>query len=119
MRTVQRTAAACFVCLFGAYEQSARSSPQDEDTLDDYSDESAPYQDQIPIEAQPDTYADTDPSALTDFYNMLAPYGTWVNDPTYGTVWFPDPGEVGQDFTPYATGGHWEYDNNDYVWVSD
>ncbi|HTB74977.1 MAG TPA: DUF6600 domain-containing protein [Polyangiaceae bacterium] len=63
-------------------------------------------------------YADTDPSALTDFRSTLEPYGSWVDDPTYGTVWVPSPSVVGSDFTPYVSGGHWAYDS-DYAWVSD
>jgi hypothetical protein len=63
-------------------------------------------------------YADTDPSALSDFRSTLEPYGTWTDDPTYGTVWVPSPSVVGQDFTPYVTAGHWGYDS-DYAWVSD
>ncbi len=63
-------------------------------------------------------YADTDPSALSDFRATLDPYGTWTDDPTYGTVWVPSPGVVGSDFTPYVSGGHWNYDS-DYTWVSD
>jgi hypothetical protein len=66
-----------------------------------------------------DQYADTDPSALTDFKSTLDPYGTWADDPTYGTVWQPDPGVVGSDFAPYVSAGHWDYDNNDYTWMSD
>ena len=65
-----------------------------------------------------DAYADTDPSALTDFQPVLDPYGTWTDDPSYGTVWTPNPDEVGADFEPYLSGGHWGYDD-DYVWVSD
>jgi hypothetical protein len=65
-----------------------------------------------------DAYADTDPSALTDFEPALDPHGTWVDDPTYGTVWAPSPNEVAADFTPYVSGGHWAYDDS-YVWVSD
>ena len=63
-------------------------------------------------------YADTDPSALQDFREPLTPYGTWVNDPSYGTVWVPREDVVGADFVPYQTAGHWDYDD-DYVWVSD
>ena len=65
-----------------------------------------------------DAYDDNDPSALTDFRQTLDPYGTWTDDPTYGTVWVPSQSAVGADFTPYATAGHWVYDD-DYVWVSD
>ena len=63
-------------------------------------------------------YSDTDPAALTDFRDALDPYGTWTEDPTYGTVWVPSPSAVGEDFTPYVSAGHWVYDD-DYTWVSD
>jgi hypothetical protein len=65
-----------------------------------------------------DAYDDNDPAALTDFHAALDAHGAWVDDPTYGTVWSPAPGEVGPDFTPYSSAGHWVYDS-DYVWVSD
>jgi hypothetical protein len=63
-------------------------------------------------------FEDTDPAALTEFRQVLAPYGTWEEDPRHGTVWFPARAIVGADFTPYATNGHWTY-NREYVWVSD
>jgi hypothetical protein len=63
-------------------------------------------------------YSDADPSALGDFRSTLDPYGNWVDDPTYGSVWVPSPSVVGDGFTPYASAGHWAYDD-DYVWVSD
>jgi hypothetical protein len=66
-----------------------------------------------------DSYDDQDPSALTDFHSALDSHGQWVDDPTYGTVWVPNQAEVGSDFTPYSTSGHWAMDNDDYVWVSD
>ena len=65
-----------------------------------------------------DAYDDNDPSALTDFHGALDAHGAWVDDPTYGTLWVPASAEVGADFTPYSTAGHWAYDD-DYVWVSD
>lgn len=72
-----------------------------------------------PGEAASDgAYGDADPSALTDFRPSLDPYGTWTEDPTYGSVWVPSPDVVGDDFAPYASAGHWAYDD-DYVWVSD
>ncbi len=61
---------------------------------------------------------DQDPSAINDFRDALAPYGQWMDDPNYGTIWMPNPGVVGGDFTPYQTAGHWVYDT-DYTWVSD
>jgi hypothetical protein len=72
----------------------------------------------VPIGEDTDSYADDDPSALTDFRPTLDPYGTWADDPTYGTVWVPAPNAVGPDFQPYVTSGHWVYDD-DWVWVSD
>lgn len=90
----------------------------------------APAGDATPgIEAQPvdfdasveaDYYVDTDPSALSDFREPLSPYGTWVEDPTYGTVWVPSAVVVGADFAPYQTAGHWEMTaDGDWLWVSD
>jgi hypothetical protein len=70
------------------------------------------------VSAEGDDYADTDPSALTDFHGALDAHGAWVEDDTYGTVWVPNSAEVGADFTPYVSGGHWAYDE-DWVWVSD
>ncbi len=67
--------------------------------------------------APADSYADEDPSALQDFHPELDPHGVWVDDPSYGTVWIPNATEVGSDFVPYVTAGHWVY-GNDYVWDS-
>jgi hypothetical protein len=63
-------------------------------------------------------YEDDDPSALADFRPALEPHGTWTDDSTYGTVWVPSTAEVGADFHPYVTAGHWVYED-DWVWVSD
>jgi hypothetical protein len=72
----------------------------------------------IPV-PQDDQYADTDPSALTDFRPTLDPHGTWVDDSAYGTVWVPNQDEVGGDFVPYETDGQWDYVDGDYSWDSD
>jgi hypothetical protein len=65
-----------------------------------------------------DVYEDTDPTAVTEFRGTLDPYGTWVEDDSYGTVWVPSATVVGADFAPYVSAGHWSY-GSDYVWVSD
>ena len=82
--------------------------------------------DEVPIGVEPAAetpepvaYQETDPAALTDFHPVLEPYGTWEDDATYGTVWYPSQAQVGADFTPYSTGGHWSHDGYEYVWVSD
>lgn len=75
---------------------------------------------EIAVGADADEYADTDPSALTEFKPALEGHGEWVDDATYGTVWVPSEAEVGTDFTPYTTAGHWTYDDStSWVWVSD
>jgi hypothetical protein len=104
---------------------SARAEPPDApptpppyDTwTSDAANEVPPGQD-VQVGVAADAYADTDPSALTDFRGVLDPHGSWVQDPTYGTVWVPSPDEIGADFTPYVSAGHWAYDS-DYVWMSD
>ena len=50
------------------------------------------------------------------FYDNLAPYGQWVNDPQYGDVWVPN--EEG-DFRPYASHGHWVMTDYGNTWVSE
>ena len=83
------------------------------------------YTDEVDANAQgvdpaTDSYADTDPSALTDFREPLSPYGSWVEDSAYGTVWVPSTTVVGSDFAPYQSAGHWALDDDeDWIWVSD
>jgi hypothetical protein len=75
---------------------------------------------EIAVGADTDEYADTDPSALTEFKPALEGHGAWVDDATYGTLWVPSEAEVGTDFVPYTTAGHWTYDDDtSWVWVSD
>jgi hypothetical protein len=67
-----------------------------------------------------DSYDDGyDPQAYTDFQDELAPYGNWVDDGTYGRVWQPEASLVGDDFTPYYSGGHWVLTEFGWTWVSD
>ena len=49
------------------------------------------------------------------FYDELAPYGEWVDDPDHGYIWLPD---AGPDFRPYATNGHWVMTSYGNTWVS-
>jgi len=73
-----------------------------------------------PAPASGTGYADTDPSALTEFEPELQPYGTWIEDPRYGVVWVPYARVVGPDFAPYVTSGHWAIaPDGDWMWVSD
>ena len=59
---------------------------------------------------------------VTTFDETLNPYGQWVETgegPGDGRAWRPDPDMVGEDFQPYATGGHWVYSDWGWTWESD
>ncbi len=60
-----------------------------------------------------------DPAAYTQFGSALAPYGTWIDDPSYGRVWVPASNVVGADFAPYYSRGHWVLTEYGWTWVSD
>jgi hypothetical protein len=73
-----------------------------------------------PAASAEDEAMDRDPRALTYWNGHLAPYGAWVDDPSYGRVWVPHARVVGTDFAPYVSSGHWALDDSDdWVWVSD
>jgi hypothetical protein len=73
-----------------------------------------------PAPASQPVAEDADPSALTTFRPALDPYGSWVSDPKYGTVWVPHREAVGPDFAPYVSRGHWALTaDDDWIWVSD
>lgn len=54
--------------------------------------------------------------SLQVFYDELSYHGDWVNNPDYGYVWRPN---VGRDFRPYYTNGHWVMTEYGNTWVSD
>ena len=49
------------------------------------------------------------------FYDDLSPYGTWIDNPSYGYVWVPN---VGSGFAPYSTNGYWIFTDEGWTWVS-
>jgi hypothetical protein len=104
MRAKTAIVAAFFAAQLTAAQSRAQSTAEQDPTVDG---------------ANGDEYADTDPSALSDFRAALDPFGTWAEDPTYGTVWAPGTDQVDTHFQPYDTAGSWNYVDGDYVWVSD
>ena len=60
-----------------------------------------------------------DGEAHQDFRDALSPYGSWVSTAEYGQVWIPSTAVVGADFTPYYSGGRWNYTDYGWTWVSD
>ncbi|MBJ6763755.1 hypothetical protein JGU66_23535 [Myxococcaceae bacterium JPH2] len=53
--------------------------------------------------------------SVATFRDVLGDAGQWVNLPSVGWVWQPDPAVVGTDFVPYVTGGQWM--ESDRGWV--
>lgn len=51
------------------------------------------------------------------FYEQLASYGTWVEVPTYGWVWYPRGVSVG--WSPYTLGRWVDTDDYGWMWASD
>ncbi|HEV7559088.1 MAG TPA: DUF6600 domain-containing protein, partial [Kofleriaceae bacterium] len=47
------------------------------------------------------------------FYNELAQYGTWYDDPAFGWVFAPE----NNGHVPYSN-GNWKYTDYGYTWVS-
>jgi uncharacterized protein DUF6600 len=50
------------------------------------------------------------------FYDDLAPYGNWIQRPSYGWVWTPRA--VSTSWRPYQD-GHWVWTDDGWVWISD
>jgi hypothetical protein len=126
MTRLSKLALLLCVGLFAAFGPSSAFAqhPDDEDgdwvlESDEVSDGAAePTVDDGYLEE--DVAADADPEALTEFRPRLAPYGTWIDHPTYGTVWVPSSDAVGPDFAPYVTAGRWDLTpDGDWLWVSD
>jgi hypothetical protein len=53
------------------------------------------------------------------FYDLLAPYGTWVNVDGYGQCWRPSVVVYTPGWQPYCDHGHWVYTNCGWYWFSD
>jgi hypothetical protein len=70
---------------------------------------------QHPAPAPPPQPAPPAGESYQVFYDQLSAYGTWIDHPGYGYVWQPN---VGPDFRPYVTNGHWVYSDAGWTWVS-
>ena len=71
----------------------------------------------IDVSVDSDSYDSTAPGVAVEsvdvFYDQLAPYGMWVDEPTVGHVFIPQE----DGFVPY-TNGHWQYTSVGFVWVA-
>ena len=59
--------------------------------------------------------AEYDGGYSEDPYGDLAPYGSWVEVASYGSVWCP---EVSSAWQPYTV-GYWVYTDDGWFWVSE
>lgn len=66
---------------------------------------------EVPVETQPVSYS--------YFYTSLAPYGTWVDVPGYGSCWRPTAATYTPSWRPYCDGGRWLWSNHGWYWYSD
>jgi hypothetical protein len=83
--------------------------------IDGYDAEYDVYYDNVAAQGYDDGYSS---NAYSYFESTLSPYGTWVDDMSYGRVWVPSSTVVGYDFFPYATGGYWVLTEYGWTWVS-
>ena len=49
----------------------------------------------------------------------LEGYGQWIDTDDYGQIWRPDATAVGVDFTPYESGGSWQYSDAGWAFAAD
>lgn len=59
------------------------------------------------------------PVQVTYFYQSLAPYGTWVEVPSYGWCWQPTVAIGSPRWRPYCDRGRWIYSSCGWYWQSD
>jgi hypothetical protein len=57
-------------------------------------------------------------ASYQNFYDLLAPYGSWVALDPYGYVWQPSAGTHDFNWRPYTL-GHWAYTDDGWTWMSD
>jgi len=70
-----------------------------------------PYQRPNPYDRNVQGYGN-----FENFYDYLAPYGTWIHYGPYDYVWIPR--NMGYRWRPY-THGHWIWSNYGWTWISD
>jgi hypothetical protein len=59
------------------------------------------------------------PASVTYFYSALAPYGSWVQVPSYGLCWRPTVAVINPYWRPYADHGRWLWSDCGWYWYSD
>lgn len=74
-------------------------------------------------EPAPPTYvageAPAQPVNVSNFYNSLAPYGSWVDVDGYGLCWQPTVAVANPYWRPYSDRGRWLWSDSGWYWYSD
>jgi hypothetical protein len=82
-----------------------------------------PVFDSGPVYSSADYAAPPDPEPsptdYTDYYDALAPYGTWVDVQGVGRCWQPTVVGVNHSWSPYFNCGRWVYTDCGWYWMSD
>jgi hypothetical protein len=60
----------------------------------------------------------TNVATVDYFYQTLAPYGTWVDVPSYGVCWQPTVVIVNPGWRPYCDNGYWLWSDQGWYWRS-
>jgi len=115
-------------CAEPTGEVGAARAPSDFAVVRELDLDEVGFSSSAPVRRAPPEFDDADPSAVRLFFDVLAPYGSWVDDARLGLVWTPAREGVGAAFVPYATHGRWTYrafasgesaPAPEYTWVSD
>jgi hypothetical protein len=59
------------------------------------------------------------PQSAGVFYDNLAPYGVWEQQPDYGLCWQPTVETINPEWRPYVDAGQWLYSDSGWYWQSD
>jgi hypothetical protein len=90
-----------------AYQPPAQPAPAP-DTTDQPETAPAPQPVEPPAEV-----------TVNNFYDTLAPYGSWVDVDGYGRCWRPSVVVYNPGWQPYCDHGHWVYTDCGWYWSSD
>jgi hypothetical protein len=60
----------------------------------------------------------TPPAEVSEFYQPLAPYGSWVIVEPYGWCWQPSVVTINAGWSPYCDNGYWLWSDSGWYWHS-
>lgn len=60
----------------------------------------------------------TPPAEVSEFYQPLAPYGSWVIVEPYGWCWQPSVVTINAGWSPYCDNGNWMWSDSGWYWHS-